>query len=40
MRWPLFAPEFLMPNTVKELKLDVEMPEQEVGLVHPSETLG
>lgn len=29
-----------MSNTVEELQLDVEMPEQEVGSVHPSETLG
>lgn len=29
-----------MSNTVQELRLDAEMSEQEVGSVHPSETLG
>lgn len=42
MHWPLFAPEFHVPDTVKKIRLDlnVEMPEQEVGSVYPSEDLG
>lgn len=39
MHWLLYAPELRMSNTVKELRLDVKMPEQQAGSVHPSETL-
>lgn len=36
--WPLFAPEFYVSNGVTELRLDVEMPEQQVSSVRVSET--